>query len=162
MKRTFSIISVMLLGLFLGACSGENDSQMTGGSVLSQPMSEPATISAEVSSNQGKRVVIQGTSNLPDKTQLFVSLKNEIISFRAEKKVMVLNGQFYASLVAPKDGLTPGDYRLDVVLPVAAGQPESVQKVIGNQGQHLTGSLTKDISWGGRILEATFPYTVDG
>jgi len=156
MKHAFSIILVMLFGLFLTACSEENDAQLSG-----LPMSEPVQLSAAISSSSGDRVVVKGASNLPDRTQLLISLENKSVDFQAEKKVVVMKGAFSVTLAAPKDGLKAGSYRLETVMPVAAGQPENVQIVIGNQGQHLSGPLVKDISWGGRIVEVVSTYSVE-
>ena len=155
MKHAFSIIFVMLFGLFLAACSEENDAQ-----VSNLPMSEPAQLSAAVSSSSGDRVVVKGESNLPDRTQLLISLENKAVDFRAEKKAVVMKGAFSVTLAAPSEGLKVGNYRLKAAIPVAAGQPENVQTVIGNQGQHLSGPLAKDISWGGRIVEVVSIYSV--
>lgn len=156
MKHAFPIIFVMLFGLFLGACSGENGAQSPA-----LPMNEAAQLSAEVSSNNGKRVVVKGVSNLPDRTQLLISLENKAVDFRAEKKIVVMKGTFSVTLPAPTEGLKAGNYRLQAVMPVAAGQPENVQTVIGKQGQHLSGPLAKDISWGGRIVEVASIYNVE-
>jgi hypothetical protein len=155
MKHVFSIIFVMLFGLSLAACKEDNDTQLP---LL--PMSESAQLSAAVTSNSGDRVVIKGESNLPDRTQLLISLENKSIAFRAEEKTAVMNGAFSVTLPAPAEGLKTGNYGLKAVVTVAAGQPENVQTVIGKQGQHLSGLLAKNISWGGRIVEVVSTYSV--
>ncbi|MEH6358823.1 MAG: hypothetical protein V7745_07525 [Pseudomonadales bacterium] len=154
MKHALSITFIMLFGLFLGACSEENDAPLSN-----VPMSEAAQLSAAVSSNSGDRVVVKGESNLPDRTQLLISLENKAVNFQVENKAVVMKGAFSVTLSAPTDGLKAGNYSLKAVMPVAAGQAGNVQTVIGNQGQHLSGPLTKDISWGGRIVEVVSTYS---
>lgn len=157
-KHVFSIIFVMLAGSFLGACSGGDETQST---VAITPMSEPAQLTAKVSSYSGERVVVKGTSNLPNRTQLLISLENKAVNIHMEKEAVVRKGDFSIVLQAPVGGLKAGDYRLGAIMAVAAGQPKSVQIVVGNQGQHLTGTLVKNISWGGRTVEAVSTYSVE-
>lgn len=156
MKHVYPIFFAMLFGLLFAACSEDNAAQ----SPVS-PMTEAAQLSAEVSSKNNERIVVKGKSNLPERTQLVISLENKAAGFRAEKEGAVMKGTFSVTLTAPKGGLKAGAYQLHTVTAVAAGQTEKVQKAIGNQGQHLSGPLAKDISWGGRVAEVESTYNVE-
>ena len=45
MKKSFSVVFVMMVGLFLGACSGGNDDEASANSLPAGPMVEAVTLS---------------------------------------------------------------------------------------------------------------------
>jgi len=123
-------------------------------------MSGEARLSAEATKTDDGRVLVIGKTNLPDKTELLISLSNETIGFTAQDKTMVNNGRFSGGPLGPKSGLTEGNYVVEVMMPVPSVQPERVQSIVGNEGQYLTGPLVKDASWGGRTVVHSFLYKV--
>lgn len=160
MKKSFSVVFVMMVGLFLGACSGGDDDEASANSLPAGPMVEAVTLSAQVSSVREGKLQVQGETNLPSGTKLSVNLGSETVKSISEVTATVTKGAFAVTLPVDNAGLEVGNYQIKVVVSVAASQPKSVQTIIGEQGQHLTGPLIKDISWGGRIAERVFPYTV--
>ncbi|WP_051258299.1 hypothetical protein [Teredinibacter turnerae] len=163
MKRIFLVTLTLSLGLIISACSdgGGNAEQSNNQSQASsvKSMSEEARVSAAANQTDDGRIVVTGETNLPDSTELLISLSNEAVGFTAQDKSAVRNGKFSAGPLGPKSGLTAGNYVIEVMMPVPSVQPESVQSIIGNEGQYLTGPLVKDSSWGGKTVEYSFPYT---
>lgn len=109
-------------------------------------MTEEVEINAQVLTTEDKRIVVNGTTNLPDSTSLLITLDNEGLGFSAEEIVNVLNGRFYTSPLGKATGLPDGNYVIQIVMPLPLMQPETVQSVIGQQGQYLTGSLVENFS----------------
>lgn len=163
MKKIFVVTLALSFGMFISACSDgggaeNNNSQAQVSSVKN--MSGEARLRAEASKNDDGRVVVAGETNLPDGTELLISLSNESVGFTAQDKAIVSNGKFLAGPLGPKSGLAAANYVVEVMMPVPSAQPESVQAIVGNEGQYLTGPLVKDSSWGGKTVEYSFPYTV--
>ena len=61
----------------------------------------------------------------------------------SQNKTNVLSGGTYKSV--PIDSLDKGEYGVLVVMPVAFLQTKSIQQLIGDKGQMLTGPLVFDI-----------------
>lgn len=89
------------------------------------------------------RPTILGTSNLPDGTTLIVTVARSQIGFEGSSRSLVSGGTFKAGPFGPIDGLTPGAYKLEVMMPIPSMQSESVRSVIGERGEKLTGKLVK-------------------
>jgi hypothetical protein len=87
---------------------------------------------------------IAGTTNLPDGTELQISLETPVLACRPnyrsrESKSVVKNGQFMAG---PFD-LDPGVYTLKIATNLAELQPPEVRAIIGAHGEYLRGRYVK-------------------
>lgn len=96
-------------------------------------------------------IVIQGTTNLPEGTQLMLSLNGS--GYMAQDSVSVSDGTFTSSQFSDKrNSLASGTYTLEISTPTANVQPSSVQEAIGKNGRNLKGSLvTFDEVWGNTV-----------
>ncbi|RXG84226.1 hypothetical protein [Bradyrhizobium zhanjiangense] len=87
---------------------------------------------------------IVGVTNLPDDTKLMIGLRRKEASYFAEAKVVVGGGQFkserFTALGRP---LPPGNYKLEITMPLASTQTSAVQDIIGKDGERLTGKLVE-------------------
>lgn len=164
MKQTFLITLIFSLGLIVSACSeaGSNEEKsndhVQANSV--NKMSDKVNLSADASNTDDGRVLVTGKTNLPDNTELLISLSNESIGFTAQDNSIVNKGAFSAGPLGQKAGLSAGNYMVTVMMPVSGVQPDNVQSIVGNEGQYLTGPLVKDSIWGGKIVEYSFPYAI--
>ena len=85
---------------------------------------------------------VLGTTNLPDGSILLVSLSRHEASYSAKHVAVVSNRRFTAGPFSQKGGaLPPGDYGIEVVFGMAVSQPSSVQEVVGQKNERLTGNL---------------------
>ena len=92
---------------------------------------------------------VLGTTNLPDGSILLVSLSRHEAKYSAKHTAVVSNRRFTAGPFSQKGGaLPPGDYEIEVVFGIAASQPRSVQEVVGQNNEKLTGSLVTESTVG--------------
>jgi DNA-directed RNA polymerase subunit RPC12/RpoP len=92
-----------------------------------------------------RRVKLYGTTNLPAGTKLMLSVTETVANgFAGQSKLSVqADGSFSFESFGPKNGLHDGIYIAEALMPVPFVQPESVQKIIGRNGENLSGSLVK-------------------
>jgi len=92
------------------------------------------------------KLVISGSTDLPDGTNLIVGFdvwerSDSILYIGVSKDVTVSQGKFKAELILPqREEYTKGSYEISVLC-TPNGQPEEVQKLIGKDGENLSGSL---------------------
>jgi hypothetical protein len=92
----------------------------------------------------GNRPLVAGVTNLPDGTELMITLRRESSNYAGQDKTTVVNGEFQAGPFAQGDsGLNPGEYEIQVSSPLAMLQPASVRAEIGEKGDKLQGEFTK-------------------
>lgn len=105
-------------------------------------------INHKLSENRSVKLFIE--SNLPDSTELMVSLEGENIEYFAQDRVKLDKGKAETSWFTDKgESLSTGIYKVDVTLPFARTQPESVKGIIGEKGENLLGENVKsDEMWG--------------
>ena len=168
MKNLISISCVIFIGFIASSCS-DNKNEQTNQTpdkqiqaLVNTPkvMTEIAAINIEVKTTQDGRIVINGTTNLPDLTNLLISLENKALGFSSQDKANISNGHFSAGPLGQTTGLPDGHYTIEVLMPLPSTQPATVQAIIGKQGQHLTGPLAEDTEWGGKIVEKTINYSI--
>ncbi len=118
------------------------------------------TLTTTVEGND--KPVISGKTNLPDGTDLSVSLSRKSSSYSGQCFTKVNNGQFkttpYTQHGAP---LNPGNYVVSILTPYAPVQPKSVQKIIGGHGEYLKGALVKKEELG-KLIRYKTTYKVAG
>src|SRR4051812_17251776 len=77
------------------------------------------------------RPIVEGTTNLPDGTELMVTLSRKSSSYRAQDKFKVRGGQFRSAQFSNRGSpLMPGVYDLEISSPIAAFQPASVRGLL--------------------------------
>jgi hypothetical protein len=122
----------------------------------------PVSIDITIEKTDNNRVRINGTTNLPDGTELAFSLEGKTMNFMAQATASVNKGQFHSEL-GPSKGLPVGQYVAEVVMVMPMLQPQSVRAIIGEDGERLNGPIVKksnddlDIS-----VSKTFQIANDG
>lgn len=90
------------------------------------------------------KIILNGTTNLPDNTELIITLSNED-HFNVQSKAVVMDHTFKSEQFSNKDNpLESGIYHVDVSTGIASVQPKSVQAIIGNDSANLKGPLVED------------------
>jgi len=159
MKKVILIITLLPSFLFLSACSDEqNDTNKS--IVKPSTMNSAVEMDAFVSMTEDARIQVSGTSNLPDNTELLITVINYKLNYRAQDKTIISNGEFSAGPFGKNGPLEFGDYSIEVVMPVSSVQPKEVQEIIGDSGQYLKGNGVVDSLFAGNVVEKTFNYTV--
>ncbi|MGI6020188.1 MAG: Ltp family lipoprotein [Lachnospiraceae bacterium] len=120
-------------------------------------------IIVEAKTNEDDGSVLFGvTTNLPEDTLLSVTVSNG--SFEAEDEVVILkDGTGYTSEFSDNGAALQGEYKVSVELSDPSAQKESVQKVIGKDGEFIAGSFVKKSSDGAsNVVAAEFEFYFDG
>ncbi|WP_315773795.1 MULTISPECIES: hypothetical protein [unclassified Bradyrhizobium] len=105
---------------------------------------------------------IVGVTNLPDGTKLLIGLRRKEANYFAQARAIVGGGQFRSErFTALGKPLPPGNYRLEITMPLAAMQTSAVQDIIGRDGERLTGKLVER-SPHGVILNSVTAINVGG
>jgi hypothetical protein len=91
-----------------------------------------------------QRPVVNGQTNLPDGTELMISISRKESNYSAEDEVKVAGGKFRRQEFSQKGSdLNHGKYSVEVLMPFPGVQSEGVRSVIGEHGEELTGPLVK-------------------
>jgi hypothetical protein len=124
-------LALMIVAPFVG---GQQDTKESGKSF------EP-NLQLSISDN-GKKFVVRGTTNLPDATKLHASLSTDIGDEHIELfggEISVGSGAFETERSNPRVGALPeGEYVLKVFCSPLS-QPAEVQQVLGLHGENLNG-----------------------
>src|SRR6185503_18110705 len=97
--------------------SGTPESLPTPSSSTIAPMNEEVVLRVSVDEEPKLRPRIVGETNLPDKTELLVTVSGKSTNFTAQDKTSVQAGRFQAGPFGSSTGLHPGQYTVDVVMP---------------------------------------------
>jgi len=99
-----------------------------------------------------QRPVVNGKTNLPDGTDLMISISRKESNYSAEDQVKVTGGKFHTQKFSQKGSdLNPGRYSVEVLMPFPGVQSEGVRSVIGEHGEELTGPLVKHEALGNLV-----------
>lgn len=154
MKRLFAtlISLVMILTCF---------------SVPVQAANDKLDVSIDVTGKYDKNaVVFEIETNLPDETVLMLSLSagdyNKTSKYSGQTKVTIKNGKGKSEGFSNKGNKLSGDFDLSVSMSLPKLQSEAVQKVIGKNGENMTGNAVEDASVGSsKVVRALFAVTLD-
>ncbi len=111
------------------------------------------------------RPTVAGTTNLPAGTNLIVSILRKDRGYNAQAQCRVsTDGKFTAGPYSEKGKpFSPGTYTIEVLMPLAAGQPSAVQSVIGGHGEKISGPFVHSGPGGlGKIVKYTSQFTIKG
>jgi len=136
LSKTFFLVPLLLI------CGGAT---VCWSNVNSNQEPLVAQVEIEVIQLSNGKIRISGHTNLPQNTELMFSLDNKMergFSGSAKGKVGP-GGGFQSEEIGPSGGLQKGEYIAEVLMPVARLQPESVKKVIGQNGEILEGPLVE-------------------
>lgn len=155
MLSLFKLLTVSTIVLCLTACGQEStDASATqdetsienGGATSLANIS--VNIQASATAVDAKHIGIKGSTNLPDGTELNITVEDSKEEWRSQTKAVVSNGAFLIPTLEIAYGLSPDRYKIDITQIVAPLQPESVKKAIGGHGEYLTGELVSDSPMG--------------
>jgi hypothetical protein len=104
----------------------------------------PIAFTLSFEKNSDGKVSIKGTTSLPDDTILMVRLENQDNNYSAEDETSVTKQAFATGFFSDHGSALPsGTYRVEVTVPIAQVQPESVRALFGAHGENLTGPYVK-------------------
>ena len=96
-----------------------------------------------------KRLTVSGTTNLPDGTELLVSLADSEGIYRPDGKVIVSKGTFRTGPISPP---LNRECTLNIISNIAIYQPAKVRSILGDCGEMLAGNLVVKGSISGLIV----------
>jgi hypothetical protein len=109
-----------------------------------QPLDKGVVLTFRIETNGTRRPTIVGETNLPDGTDLMISIDSGTIRYNASSKALVQDGHFQSETFSKSNSdLEAGRYTAQVSMPVALVQSQSVRAVIGEKGENLKGSLVE-------------------
>lgn len=139
------------------AAQAERD---TPQSAKRSPMTEPVKLSINYNLRSDFRVEVTASTNLPDGTRMLLTVEDKEVAagFLGQDESSVHKGTISFLPVGP---LPNGNYAAQVTVPIPRVQPETVQAIIGAQGEHLTGELVEDGDFG-KTIDQEVSFSVKG
>ena len=143
----FSTISSGCQSIKQNPTIGNNQSEAKIGDSYVNSIDVSIDIKAELT--EQKHLKIFGETNLPDMTELLISINGINTSYKGQDKVVVNDNKFDSSNFS-SDGeeFRIGQYKIDVTMPVPSTQSQLVQDKIGEKGENLKGLLVKSGDFG--------------
>lgn len=167
MKRSLVICVVLTIALLSGCQSNVSEEVSPANPSASDTTFEQqpfeVILTAENTTDNGKPV-FKITTNLPDNTELLLTLKNTS-GYTAQDKVTIKNGQGKSSSFSDQGNSLSGTYTLKVSMGMPSLQDQSVQNVIGSRGEYMSGSIVQESSMGSNtynVIEAEFVFDIGG
>lgn len=101
--------------------------------------------------------IIHGITNLPDQTEMLITVNRPATAYAAQDKVTVTSGKFvssrFSNLGKP---LSQGEYKINITVAAAIVQPPSVAAAMGEKGSKLSGPLIEhDDLFGATVIYNT-------
>ena len=127
------------------------------------PLDGDAAIIIGVTELASHRIKIHCATNFPAGTVLMLSVRElSQGGFYGQSRGSVRDdGSLESAAFGPQDGLGEGLYMADVVMPVPRSQPDHVRKLLGPDGEHLSGPLVKKDQQGVSV-SAKHGFTIGG
>jgi len=151
-KEVLKIFGITLIILFIsigvvGSMTDDNSKEKNNSENLESETSKidvKLDIDHKVSEENKLKIII--SSNLPEQTNFLVTIMNDKYDYKAQDSPVLENGFAKTSWFSDNgNSLKPGDYKVSITVPLAHTQPKSVQKIIGEKGDKLTGEhVNKD------------------
>ena len=148
MRKLTSIVVALLLVFALAACGSSDSAVSNSSGETSQATSNNHSVlnlslEAEETTKDGKAYFIINT-NLPDETELILTLSQASSNYRAQGKVTIAGGTATSEAFSDHDAPLSGDYTLEVTMSLPKLQSDSVRAVIGEKGEYLTGQYVNE------------------
>lgn len=103
-------------------------------------------INEEVINDNGK-IRLKLNSNLPDGSELMITLSGKNTNYIGQNKVVLKNGEAESEEFSNRgEAMESGEYNLSISLSLARLQSDEVRAVIGEDGEYLTGNIVKKSS----------------
>jgi len=119
------------------------------------PLDKGVVLTVELSFGADRKATVSGDTNLPDGTQITVTVKEPgDVGTEWNSQPTVSAGRYTAGDISPAGGYPDGKYLADVVVPAPFTQPDAVKVVIGEKGEKLTGKLVEKNAIGDYIVRA--------
>lgn len=156
-NRFFNVFVIfILMSIVLCGCSNKNVETVKE---TTSTESSDIYIDVEIDKNEGKPSFMIKT-NLPDETDLMLTIHDEN-NYSAQSKVKINNGIAESESFSNKGEPLTGKYTLEICTPFAMVMSESVQAIIGEHGENLTGDLVDSSDDGEKRIIAYFDFTID-
>ena len=118
------------------------------------------SIDAQEMIDETGKIAFSIATNLPDETELMLTLTENGGNYRGQGKVVIKDNAGISEKFSQKgDALPAGQYKLDISMSLAKFQTESVQSVIGVDGEYLTGDLVKQDDMGNHV-SASYEFEI--
>lgn len=129
-----------------------------------QPLDKDVVLTFTIETNGTRRPRIAGDTNLPNGTDLMISIDSGTTRYNASSKAVVQSGHFQSETFSKDNSdLEAEQYTAEVSIPVALFQSPPVRAVIGEKGEHLKGSLVEQGNLGVRVSrKQPFQLRADG
>lgn len=127
-----------------------------------EPFVQPVTIELAAELRSDRRLMVNGTTNLPETTRFQVLVERKASGVRWQERTKVQgSGHFVAGPFGPGSGLPDGGYSITVNLPPVSVQPSDVRKQLGEEGVNLSGPLVGSSPHGlGKVVSTTQHYLI--
>lgn len=103
------------------------------------------------------KVYFTVNTNLPDNTELMLTLSNE--TYEGQTKITVVNGVATSEAFSNNGKSLKGNFTLKISMPLPDLQDDSVTAIIGTQGEFLTGEYVKPSEFSDeKIVSGTFEF----
>lgn len=98
-------------------------------------------------------------TNLPDETELMLTLYRDSPFYRGGTHVTVKNGTATSGIFSYEDTPLSGDFKLDISMSLPTLQSNNVRAVVGEKGEYITGDcvIENDI---GKFISKTFDINI--
>lgn len=125
------------------------------------PFDQPVTIELAVELRSDRRLMVDGSTNLPEAARLQVQVEREASGVRWQERTAVQQGHFVAGPFGPGSGLPDGGYGITVNLPPVSVQPADVRTRLGDEGSNLKGPLVGVSPHGlGKVVSTTQHFLI--
>lgn len=138
-----------------------SDAPSTTPSAPAEPKKFEVSLEVSVDENSGKPVFTIDT-NLPNETNLMLTLSRG--DYTGQTHVIVKNGVASSEEFSDKGSpLTSGEYLLTVSMSIPKLQSDAVRKVIGENGENMTGKYVLDSEIGDSVyVSGDFNFSLSG
>jgi hypothetical protein len=135
---TLIVLLLLLTGCSISQYSSEPSSSFNSAKL--PVFSDGVDFVIETLSTQDNKIYFIGKTNLPDGTKLMFQLDNKDLNYIGQCTATVEKGIFKSEHFSNGGNpLKPGEYKLEVLTPIAAVQPNSIREIVGPNGENYKG-----------------------
>ena len=125
----------------------------------SEIMDVTLEVNPNVNADDGT-VLFGVATNLPEKTELMVTVSNDSGYTAQDTAVVLADGNGYTAEFSDNGAGLKGDYNVSVTMSLPSLQPESVQEVIGKKGEKIGGQYVEKSDTGdSNVVAGDFSFT---